>query len=94
MEQLYIKNVFICVGTNDIAALRNNTPNHLYVPIVNLLKKAKTLFSGANVYVQSVLPMTVTSRYTVGNVLFFNKLILKACAANKTNKQTNKKYLI
>ena len=82
-ERLNVKNVFICVGTNDVASLRNSTPNHLYVPIVNLLKKAKTLFNGANVYVQSVLPMTVTSRYTVGNVLYFNKLILKACAAEK-----------
>ena len=82
-ECLNIRNVFICVGTNDVANLYDSNPNHLYNPIVSLLKKAKILFNGANIYFQSVLPMPIKSRFTVHNVLLFNKLILKVCAAEK-----------
>ena len=82
-EGLNIKTVFISVGTNDVAILQHKTSNHLYIPLLNLVKKAKMLFSGANIYVQSLLPMTVTSRFTVNNVLSFNKLLLKVCASEK-----------
>ena len=82
-EGLKIKNVFISVGTNDVAILQHKSPNHLYLPLLNLLKKAKMLFCGANIYFQSLLPMTVTSRFTVNNVLSFNKLLLKVCASEK-----------
>ena len=81
-ESLKIKNVFICVGTNDVAKLHQG-PSHLYLPIVNLLKKAKMLFKGANIFFQSLLPMPILSQFTRSNVLQFNKLALKACAAQK-----------
>ena len=82
-DKTKIKNVFISVGTNDLMKRGNQTPNNLYLPISNLLKKAKILFPGAKVYFQSLLPMPIISRFTVGNVLMFNKLALQACAAEK-----------
>ena len=82
-DKLKIKNVFISVGTNDVALLQQKTPNHLYIPLLNLIKKAKMLFSGAKIFFQSLLPMTVTSKFTVSNVLSFNRLVLKACASEK-----------
>ena len=77
-----IKNVFICVGTNDVTKLQHG-PNHLYLPIVNLIKKAKLLFKGANIYFQSLLPMPLLSQFTRSNVLKFNDIVLKACVAQK-----------
>ena len=82
LENLQIRNVFISIGTNDIRRLRNGT-NHLYIPVENLLKKARTLFTGANIYFQAVLPMPLEEQYTVKNVLSFNNMVLRACAAQK-----------
>ena len=82
-EKTKITNVFISVGTNDLIKQGHQTPNNLYLPISNLLKKAKILFPGARVYFQSLLPMPIISQFTVGNVLMFNKLALQACAAEK-----------
>ena len=80
--KLNVRNTFICVGTNDVAKLKNST-SHLYLPLVNLLKKAKMLFKGAKIYLQSLLPMSIKTNFTASNVLSFNKLALKACAAEK-----------
>ena len=81
-RQEKIKNVFICVVTNDVTKLQHG-PNHLYLPIVNLIKKAKLLFKGANIYFQSLLPMPLLSQFTRSNVLKFNDIVLKACVAQK-----------
>ena len=83
VEKLEVKSVFISVGTNDLARLRERGVNHLYIPIENLLEKAKLYFGDADIYFQSVIPMPIKSNVIVDNLLSFNKLILKACRSQR-----------
>ena len=78
-----VKNIFICVGTNDITRNHRNGVTHLYAPIEGVLRKAMVLFPEADVYFQSLLPMPITNNRIVDDVLNFNKLVYKACKLNK-----------
>ena len=79
INQISIKNVIISVGTNDILSSSRNV-NRFFIPIQNLLRKAKLLF-GCDVYFQSVIPIPSQPSHVANSVSIFNNLVMKACRA-------------
>ena len=77
-----IKNIFICVGTNDIRHAEHGI-NHLFSPLMDLLQKVKNYYPLAKIIVQSSLPQIIENKFTVKNVLSLNKLLFKVCAAQR-----------
>ena len=80
-----VKKIILSIGTNDIRWCRDGV-GHLYYPLLNLVRKLKTYYPAANIYIQSLIPI----RYMRGrpenpnvvlNVFEFNKLLLKAATA-------------
>ena len=77
---LYVKKLFLSIGTNDIRHC-NKGVQHLKNPVGDLMKCVKKLFPGAKVYFQSIPPIHPNgSQYTVGNVLSMNNLIFNLCS--------------
>ncbi len=72
-----VQKVFLSIGTNDIRHCKG--VNHLRGPLRRLVMKTKSLFPGAAVIIQSVLPQQVQHEWTVRNVLGMNKLIKDCC---------------
>ena len=76
-----IKNVIISVGTNDVLRSNGNV-NRFYIPIQNLLRKAKLLFE-CQVYFQSVIPIPSKQSSTAKSVYEFNDLVIRACKSER-----------
>ena len=77
-----VNKIIISVGTNDIRNNKKHSVGHLYTPMENLVKKIKTYYPKAIIYIQSLLPQRVQNAFTVSNVLGFNKLLFKIAAMN------------
>ena len=77
LDSMNVINVIISVGTNDVLKIRNRVSS-LYIPIQNLLRKAKTLFK-CKVHFQGLIPIPSQPRETADKVYEFNKIALKAC---------------
>ena len=78
-----VDKIIVSVGTNDLRNNKKNTVGHLYTPMENLVSKIKTFYPEATIYIQSLLPLRVQNAFTVGNVLGFNKLLVRLSAQNK-----------
>ena len=78
-----VDKVIVSVGTNDLRNNKKDTVGHLYTPMENLVRKIRTYYPGAIIYIQSLLPQRVQNAFTVSNVLGFNKLLIKLAALNK-----------
>ena len=72
-----VQKVFLSIGTNDIRYCQG--VNHLRGPLKRLVMKTKSLFPGAVVLIQSVLPQHVQNDWTVKNVTGMNRLIRDCC---------------
>ncbi len=72
-----VQKVFLSIGTNDIRYCKG--VNHLRGPLKRLIQKTKSLFPGAVVLIQSVLPSQVQNDWTVRNVNGMNRLIRECC---------------
>ena len=73
-----INQVFISVGTNNIRNCNMKGVFHLKGELFSLIHSIKNSFSNSKIYMQSLLPLPVTSiihGYIIKNVLEFNKLI-------------------
>ena len=81
---LEIKQLFICVGTNDIRYCRERGVRHLKSPLQNFLATIKQLAPEAKIYVQSLLPIPSNGyRFGERNVVAMNRLIFDMCSKNK-----------
>ena len=79
-DKMNIKNLIICVGTNDVLNAHNaKDVNKLYIPIQQLLRKAKLLFNDSRVVFQSLIPIPTESDNVVKKVQTFNILARKIC---------------
>ena len=78
-----VDKIIISVGTNDIRNNKKNTVGHLYTPMENLVRRIKSYYPRAMIYIQSLLPQRVQNAFTVSNVLGFNKLLVKISSLNK-----------
>ena len=78
-----VDKVFICVGANDIRNCRENGVRHLKSPLVQLSQKIKMLFPEADVWFQSLIPLTLQHQYSVRNVEQFNGLLYEVCKFTK-----------
>ena len=78
-----VEKVIISVGTNDVKHHRRRHGGmwNFRQPLIELVKKARALFPGAAVVIQSLLPMKNIYWYTVGNVLGFNDVIRDICSS-------------
>ena len=85
-----VNKIIISVGTNDIRNNKKHSVGHLYTPMENLVKKIKTYYPKAIIYIQSLLPQRVQNAFTVSNVLGFNKLLFKIILMQK--KHTSVKH--
>ena len=74
--------MILSFGTNDILYTRKGV-NHLVSPVFEAINKVKTLFPGALIFVQSVLPMRNIYWYTADNFLGFNDILREV--SSKTN---------
>ena len=77
-----INQEFISVGTNDIRNCNRKGVFHLKSELFGLIHSVKNSFSNSKIYMQSLIPLPVTSinhDYTIKNVLEFNKLIYHVC---------------
>ncbi len=72
-----VEKVFLSIGANDIRYARG--VDHLRGPLKRLVLTTKSLFPGAAVLIQSVLPQQVQNDWTVKNVKGMNKLIRDCC---------------
>ena len=79
---LNIKNIIISVGTNDVR-FKENGVHCLYIPMYNLVTKARRLFPDAKIFVQSCLPILIEKSYTVRNVNDFNTILRRCCKSTK-----------
>ena len=76
---VYITNVFISVGTNDIRYAYERGVKYLKAPLRRLINKVKLCFPTAIVHIHSLLPIAPVNRYTVRNVLQMNDIIYSLC---------------
>ena len=77
-----INQVFISIGTNDIRNCNRKGVFHLKGELFGLIRSIKNSFLNSKIYMQSLLPLPVTSinhDYIIKNVLEFNKLIYHVC---------------
>ena len=78
---LDIKSVIISIGTNDILSSPRNV-NRFFIPLQNLLRKAKLLFN-CQVHFQSVVPIPSQPKHVADGVYTFNSLAVKACKSER-----------
>ena len=81
LDKMNITNVIFCIGTNDILNARGNA-NRLYIPLQNMLRKAKLLFD-CRIHLQSMIPIPSQPMYIADAVYAFNEVAVKACRAEK-----------
>ena len=75
--------VFISAGVNDLRYCTTNGVYHLRYQVINLISKINLYFPHAKVFFQSVLPVYVENRYTVKNILDFNRMLYEICSLKK-----------
>ena len=87
LDNFYLSNspqnvdkVFICVGANDIRNCRDNGVRHLKSPLIQLAEHIKTLFTGATVWFQCLLPLPLQHEFSVQNVEQYNGLLYEVCS--------------
>ena len=73
-----IKNIIISVGTNDVR-FKANGVHRIYTPLMIMLTKAKKLFPGTDIYLQSCLPIQPEFHWTIDNVESFNTMLERCC---------------
>ena len=77
-----VHKLFLSIGANDIRYVKNGV-QHLKTPITNLLKIAKSLFPGASIFIQSMLPLPLQKPTTICNILDLNYMIFNICTRLK-----------
>ena len=83
-QNLEIKQLFICVGTNDIRHCREKSIWHLKTPLQSFFTSIKQLAPKAKIYVQSLLPIPSNgNRFRERNVLDMNRLLFGLCSKNR-----------
>lgn len=80
---VYVSNVFISVGTNDLRYAYERGVKFLKAPLQKLIQKVKLYFPSAIVHIHSLLPIAPANQYTVRNVLDMNKIIFVLCKQEK-----------
>ncbi|WP_366931880.1 SGNH/GDSL hydrolase family protein [Moritella sp.] len=78
IDDMIITKVIISVGTNDILQCKPHTINRLYIPLQNMMRKAKLLFN-TEVLIQSVLPIPTFDNSIISDVHAFNKMCIQLC---------------
>ena len=76
-----ITNVIFSIGTNDVLKSPEST-SRLYIPISNLLRKAKMLFQ-CKIHFQDLIPIPNQPAGVADAVYKFNGVAEKACRAEK-----------
>ena len=74
--------VFISAGVNDMRYCSNGV-YHFRSKINQLINKVELYFPQAKIFFQSVLPVYVENRFTVKNILDFNKMLYQICLQRK-----------
>ena len=74
-----VDKIIFSFGTNDIRFQTRNMYHKFYDQIIELVERTKCLFPRAIIFIQTVLPMRITNRYTVQNILEFNRLLTDVC---------------
>ena len=88
IDKFYVSNghpvssIFVCVGANDIRYCKEKGIKHLKSSLNDLAKKIKSLFPTAKIWFQPIIPLPEQNRFTINNVLNFNKLLFHICAIN------------
>ena len=82
-NKVIIHKIIISVGTNDVRNIKNISD--LEEPLQDLVETTKTIYPGAEMYIQSLLPIKLQhwncpgNKITVDNVYGFNRLLFKVC---------------
>ena len=82
-NKVIIHKIIISVGTNDVRNSKNT--NDLEAPLQDLIETTKTTYTGAEMYVQSLLPIKLQqwncpgNKITVDKVYGFNRLLFIIC---------------
>ena len=79
----HVDQVFVSVGTNDIRYCKSEGIMKLKGAMFKLIRALKTVFVGAKIFFQSLLPLPITYenyKYIARNILDFNNLIFHACS--------------
>ena len=75
-DNVTVDRVFICVGTNDIRNCKENGVRHLKSPLVRLARQIKLIFPDADVWFQSLIPLTMQHQFTVCNLEQYNSIMV------------------
>ena len=81
IDNMDINNVIFSVGTNDVLKIRHRVSS-LYIPIQNLLRKAKAMFQ-CKIHFQGLIPIPNQPRETAQKVYEFNEMAIKACRSER-----------
>ena len=77
-----IDQIVVSVGTNDIKwydCFDRNLRRDLKPKLITLVKELKQLFTSAQIYFHTVLPMRIVYKYTAASVHQFNNLLYEVC---------------
>ena len=74
--------VFVSAGVNDVRYCTDGI-FHLRSQINHLISKIQTYFPQAKVYFQSILPVHIENKFTVINILNFNRMIYEVCVSRR-----------
>ena len=74
--------VFVACGVNDIRYCTNGI-YHFRSRINQLVDKINLYFPRAKVFFQSILPVFIENRFTVMNILNFNRLLYEVCLSKR-----------
>jgi alkylated DNA repair dioxygenase AlkB/lysophospholipase L1-like esterase len=81
-----IDKIVVSVGTNDIKwynCFARNMRRELKPKLILLIRELKMLFTSAQIYFHTVLPIRVVYKYTAASVHQFNNLLLEVCTQYK-----------
>ncbi len=82
-QDLEIKTLFICVGTNDIRNCKQGV-QHLKAPLSEFMTRMKVLAPSAKIFIQSLIPLPPNGDpHVVRNVLAMNCLLFRLCIKYK-----------
>lgn len=77
-----VNKIILSLGTNDIKFASNGV-NKFRRSIIELVRSIKSMFPGALIYIQCVLPMKLRFHYTARNVLQFNNILYNICTMER-----------
>ena len=81
IDNMNINNVIFSVGIHDVLKIRHRVSS-LYIPIQNLLRKAKAMFQ-CKIHFQGLIPIPNQPRETAQKVYEFNEMAIKACRSER-----------